>query len=799
MAGHDNTSQRLLAGHASEYGQSYGSFGSASTHTEHSRAGSSSAAPTARNINHNQKSDFSDYNNDDNDSYDRNFSTRTDLEMNYPLEKHPWFTSTPTVTTSHNNATTPITEVITSLVPGISWIRSYRTAHVLPDLMGALTVASLYIPLAFSFASVAGVPPASSLYAFVFHPPVYALLGTCPLMVIGPEATGSLLVGAAIHALNPGSGTTTVGEDGEDSAATTNALIAGAATALAGAILLTMGFLRLGFLDNVLSRPLMKGFICGVGVVLVVKQTVPGLGLQHVLAEAADRGTAGDDGSSSAGREASALEILLSLLGNVAQLDVLAAAFSVCTLGFVLACAHIKKKYAKHFPSIVYFPDRFVAIVASAVVVYALDLEAHGLDIVGASGSSRPGLPSFNASLVTDFDRLKSVANTALMIALLGYFESSVTGKSMRRPPAPPTTTEDNSSPDPVVSNGKDKADYSSPPRKSDADQLQPRQRQARQQKQKQKQQQLQHSADRELVALGTANVLGGLFSTLPAFGGFGRSKLNLQAGSQTPMSGIFLSLITFLAILFVTPLLYYVPRATLAAMSCAVGIAMVEECAHDVVFFVKARGWREVLLMGVVSGVIFVKGMSVGVVVGLGIAVGLVVKEASAVSATAIAVAGDVDGRAERRGGPGHGRLVASGITTERPTRQHPSDHHTDRIVRLRVQESLTFVNAAALVALIDQAFGTADGTALVLDLQQVTRIDACCGQLLVEAIQRHASGGRVTAVVICDPESESVLRSLKRCGLLDIGAAVRVASDQEEAGLVLADLALDERGCRP
>jgi MFS superfamily sulfate permease-like transporter len=67
-------------------------------------------------------------------------------------------------------------------------------------------------------------------------------------------------------------------------------------------------------------------------------------------------------------------------------------------------------------------------------------------------------------------------------------------------------------------------------------------------------------SANRELVALGTANVVGGLFMALPAFGGYGRSKVNASTGGKTPMSSIFLALITLLSILFLTPYFYYLP-----------------------------------------------------------------------------------------------------------------------------------------------------------------------------------------------------------------------------------------------
>ena len=70
----------------------------------------------------------------------------------------------------------------------------------------------------------------------------------------------------------------------------------------------------------------------------------------------------------------------------------------------------------------------------------------------------------------------------------------------------------------------------------------------------------MQLSANRELVALGVANVVGGCFMALPAFGGYGRSKVNASTGGKTPMSSIILSLITVICVLFLLPYFYYLP-----------------------------------------------------------------------------------------------------------------------------------------------------------------------------------------------------------------------------------------------
>lgn len=72
-------------------------------------------------------------------------------------------------------------------------------------------------------------------------------------------------------------------------------------------------------------------------------------------------------------------------------------------------------------------------------------------------------------------------------------------------------------------------------------------------------------SANRELVALGVANIVGGCFMALPAFGGYGRSKVNAATGGKTPMSSIILSLITVICVLFLLPYFFYIPVSSLS------------------------------------------------------------------------------------------------------------------------------------------------------------------------------------------------------------------------------------------
>jgi MFS superfamily sulfate permease-like transporter len=137
-------------------------------------------------------------------------------------------------------------------------------------------MASFYIPMALSYASNLGhIPPINGLYSFVFNPLIYAILGTCPQMVVGPEAAGSLLLGNVVRtSIDNGSA-----EDNND---ILHARIAGVVTGMAGAVIFIAGLARLGFLDNVLSRPFLRGFISAIGIVIFIDQLIPEMGLYHV-------------------------------------------------------------------------------------------------------------------------------------------------------------------------------------------------------------------------------------------------------------------------------------------------------------------------------------------------------------------------------------------------------------------------------------------------------------------------------------------------------------------------------------
>lgn len=208
---------------------------------------------------------------------------------------------------------------ISYYIPFIKWIRQYEWQWFRGDLIAALTMASFYIPMSLSYASnLAHIPPVNGLYSFVFNPLIYAFLGTCPQMVVGPEAPGSLLVGQVVR--------TSIdrGSSGDDDDAI-NAQIAGVVTGIAGAIIFIAGLTRLGFLDSVLSRPFLRGFISAIGFVILVDQAIPELGL-------------GDEAANSGGvAHGSCAQKLVFLVQNISKSQSLTAAVSLGAFAIIMA------------------------------------------------------------------------------------------------------------------------------------------------------------------------------------------------------------------------------------------------------------------------------------------------------------------------------------------------------------------------------------------------------------------------------------------------------------------------------
>ncbi|KAI5856727.1 sulfate transporter family-domain-containing protein [Durotheca rogersii] len=446
-------------------------------------------------------------------------------------------------------------------VPSLIWIKQYRWSWLRGDLTAALTIASMYLPMALSLAdNLAHVPPINGLYAFAIQPLIYALLGSCPLMIVGPEAAGSLLIGSIVKSR--------VDLVHEKDDAMLEAEVAGIAVGISSVTVLLMGIFRLGFLDSVLSRPFLRGFISAIGVVIFIDQLTPVLGLVQ-----ASKGVPG----LSHGSTVQKLQFALTHLGERHHLTALVGVVSFVV---IMVLREIKRRLQPRYSWVAHFPDRVLVVVGSALLAWHLDWEHHGVHVLGKIEAASGHIFTIrNPFKLSNMPQIREAMDTSFLIAMLGFFESSVAAKSL---------------------GGEESIEG------------------------------MQLSPNRELVALGASNLVGSFFMAIPSFGGYGRSKVSRSAGGKSPMTSLLLSLITVICILYLLPWFYYLPKPVLSALIMAVAWSLIEEAPHDIRFFLRIQGWTELYLMAVILAVTIFFSLNLGIAIGIGLSLLQVVRHST-------------------------------------------------------------------------------------------------------------------------------------------------------------------------
>ncbi|KAI9172548.1 putative sulfate transporter [Paramyrothecium foliicola] len=597
-------------------------------------------------------------------------------------------------------------------IPCLTWMHDYQLSYLQGDLVSAITMASFYLPMALSLAAnLAHVPPIHGLYSFVFNPLIYALLGSCPQMVVGPEAAGSLLVGSIIKSsVDEGHG----GEDND----LMHAQICGVAAGIAGATVLIAGLARLGFLDSVLSRPFLRGFISAIGFVIAIDQLIPELGLAELASE-----TGVSHGSSA--------EKFLFTLRNLKHTHMLTFGIAAVSFTVIMIFRELKKRLQPRYPGLVFIPDRFLVVVAAALLCWKFEWQNEGVEILGTVKSATGGLFAFRWPFqLSHMHHIRDAMSTSFLIALLGFFESSVAAKSL---------------------GGSENVHD------------------------------IQLSANREMIALGTANFVGACFMSLPAFGGYGRSKVNKSAGGKTPMSSVFLSMIALLSILFLLPYFYFLPKPVLSAMISVVAWSLIEEAPHDIFFFARIRGWTELCLMAIIFVATIFYSLTLGMALGVGISLLQVIKHSTR---PRIQIMGRI---------PGTNRF-------ENAESANSHLEHIEGCLIVKIPEPLTFANTGELKARLRrlELYGTSEAHPalprlrshesnrnVIFDIHGVTSLDGSGTQVLEEIVSNYQRRGvRVFFSRGPSHKGHDVWQKLERSGIVALCGGERYfVNDVEEA----------------
>ena len=350
----------------------------------------------------------------------------------------------------------------------------YSRASVRPDLLAALTVWAVLVPESLAYATIAGVPPVVGLYAAVPALLLYALVGTSRHLVVSPmSATAALSIGVV----------STVSSDPSAYVV----LTAGLALAT-GLVAMAAGLLRLGFLASFISEPVLKGFIIGLALTIMIGQVPDLLGISK--------------GSGNF------FEKLGHVLSHLDEADPLTLAVGVSSLGLLLVL--------RRFVPLV--PGSLVVALAGIGITWLLHLDDHGLAIVGHIDAGLPdvGLPDVSGHFA---DLLAG----SVGVMLVGFAEGLGAAKTY------------------AARDGYD---------------IDP---------------------NRELLALGAANLGSGLASGMVVNGSLSKTAVNGSAGAKSQLSGLTVAVLAVLTLLFLTGLFEKLPKATLAAIVIAAVIELVD------------------------------------------------------------------------------------------------------------------------------------------------------------------------------------------------------------------------------
>jgi sulfate permease, SulP family len=266
-----------------------------------------------------------------------------------------------------------------------SWAKGYRRKDFAKDVVAGITVGIILVPQGMAYAMIAGLPPVHGLYASLFPVLVYAVLGTSRKNAVGPVAMDSLLVAAGLGTLNM------VGPSNYIAIVALLAL-------MVGTLQLILGLLRMGYLVNFLSRPVISGFTSAAALIIIFSQ------LKHLIGVPLPGSNRFD-------------QLVVNALIGLPQTNMVDFALGLVGILALLAF----KRWKRNFPAIL------LVVIAGVAAVYFLDLGRYGVQQVGPIAKGLPGL----VPPQLDLDLMGQLLPMAIALALVGYLEAVSIGKAL--------------------------------------------------------------------------------------------------------------------------------------------------------------------------------------------------------------------------------------------------------------------------------------------------------------------------------------------------------------------------------
>jgi high affinity sulfate transporter 1 len=275
------------------------------------------------------------------------------------------------------------------VIPSITWLRQYRGEWLRPDLTAGLTAAAVVIPKAMAYATIAGLPLQVGLYTAMVPMVVYALLGTSRPLSVSTTTTLAILAASAVGGAAPGGDASVL-------------IAAGATLAMiVGALLVTASALRLGFVADFISEPVLTGFKSGIGLVIVVDQIPKLLGV-HI-------------------EKAGFFRDLLAIAGQLPHTSLATLLLAVALLALIFGLERLAPRA----------PTPLIAIAFAIAASGLLALSDAGVATVGSIPGGLPTLVSLRLDLV------EQMWPAAAGIALMSFTETIAAGRAFGAPGEP--------------------------------------------------------------------------------------------------------------------------------------------------------------------------------------------------------------------------------------------------------------------------------------------------------------------------------------------------------------------------
>jgi len=269
------------------------------------------------------------------------------------------------------------------LAPGLHQLLRYQRGWLRGDVLAGVTVAAYLIPQVMAYATIAGLPAVAGLWAALVPLAVYAVLGSSRQLSVGPESTTALLTATALAPLVAGD-------------PVRYAVLAAVLAILVGGFCLLGGLLRLGFLAELLSRPVLVGYMTGVAVIMISGQ----------LGKVTGVDVGGDE----------FVDQVRSFVAGIGSAHWPTVALSAAVLVMLLSIGRVAPR----------FPGALIAVLTATAAVVVFALEGRGIRVVGEIPA---GLPAPSLPLVPAAD-LVALLIPAIGVAVVAFSDNVLTGRT---------------------------------------------------------------------------------------------------------------------------------------------------------------------------------------------------------------------------------------------------------------------------------------------------------------------------------------------------------------------------------